>query len=319
MLTPLPGSRDHRAAVDAGVPMDPDYNNFDSFHATTPHPHMSADEWTRAYREAWTEFYSYEHMRQALLRQNPHTYWGMFKCFLWYRASMVEGTHPMVTGFFRLKDRRSRRPGFPIESRWQFFRRRLRENAAMTLGYAKLALEMQELWLATRIPREDYGFLGDIRGVKARAAAVMDVKTGWSRIHVALAARLADLRSSAEAPALRVTAAMRERFEALRQAVGPRADEIARAADTTLRSLRVPGLPPLAPRSWLRRAGASLNVFHAPTLEARRSLSAYWNHAEAQIRSSHVWRLNPITFGWNAARDLKNAIVFFTAMGSERY
>jgi hypothetical protein len=189
----------------------------------------------------------------------------------------------------------------------------------MTLGYAKLALEMQELWLATRIPREDYGFLGDIRGVKARAAAVMDVKTGWSRIHVALAARLADLRSSAEAPALRVTAAMRERFEALRQAVGPRADEIARAADTTLRSLRVPGLPPLAPRSWLRRAGASLNVFHAPTLEARRSLSAYWNHAEAQIRSSHVWRLNPITFGWNAARDLKNAIVFFTAMGSERY
>jgi radical SAM superfamily enzyme YgiQ (UPF0313 family) len=319
MLTPLPGSRDHRAAVDAGVPMDPDYNNFDSFRATTPHPRMSTEEWTAAYRDAWKAFYSFDHMKQALLRQNPHTYWGMFKCFLWYRASMVEGTHPMVTGFFRLKDRRSRRPGFPIESRWQFFRRRLRENAAMTLGYAKLALEMQELWLTTRIPREDYGFLGDIRGVKARAAAVMDVKTGWSRLHVALAARFADLRSSAEAPALRVTAAMRERFEALRQAVGPRADELARAADATLRSLRVPGLPPLKPRSWIRRAGASINMFHMPTLEARRSLSAYWQQAERQVRQHHLWRLNPITFTWNFARDVKNAIVFFTAVGSERY
>ena len=31
VLTPLPGSRDHHAAVEAGLPMDADYNNFDSF------------------------------------------------------------------------------------------------------------------------------------------------------------------------------------------------------------------------------------------------------------------------------------------------
>ena len=54
-----------------------------------PHPLMSAEEWTAAYRDAWTSFYSFEGMRRALLRQNPHTYWGMFKCILWYRASMV--------------------------------------------------------------------------------------------------------------------------------------------------------------------------------------------------------------------------------------
>ncbi len=41
MLTPLPGSEDHRRAVEAGVAMDPDYNNFDSFHPTVPHPRMS--------------------------------------------------------------------------------------------------------------------------------------------------------------------------------------------------------------------------------------------------------------------------------------
>ena len=134
MLTPLPGSRDHRAAVDAGIPLDPDYNNFDSFRPTMPHPLMSAEEWTAAYRDAWTSFYSFEDMRRTLLRQNPHTYWGMFKVILWYRAAMVEGAHPMVTGFFRLKDRTSRRPGYPIEGRVRFLRRRLRELAHISLG-----------------------------------------------------------------------------------------------------------------------------------------------------------------------------------------
>jgi hypothetical protein len=38
MLTPVPGSRDHQAAVEAGVPLDADYNNYDSFHATARTP-----------------------------------------------------------------------------------------------------------------------------------------------------------------------------------------------------------------------------------------------------------------------------------------
>jgi hypothetical protein len=81
-------------------------------------------------------------LRQALLegtdRLNPHTYWGILKCFLWYRTSMVEGTHPMVTGFVRLKDRLNRRPGLPIEGRLQFFRRRVREVRHMVWEYAKI-------------------------------------------------------------------------------------------------------------------------------------------------------------------------------------
>jgi radical SAM superfamily enzyme YgiQ (UPF0313 family) len=121
ILTPIPGSRDHQQAVKAGVPMDTDYNNFDSFHVTTPHPRMSPDEWMRAFRDVWAEFYSFDHMRKSLLRQNPHTYWGVLKNYIWYRAGMAEGAHPMVTGFFRLKDRKQRRATFPIESRWAFF------------------------------------------------------------------------------------------------------------------------------------------------------------------------------------------------------
>jgi radical SAM superfamily enzyme YgiQ (UPF0313 family) len=318
MLTPLPGSRDHRAAVDTGVPMDPDYNNFDSFRATTPHPLMSAEEWTAAYRDAWKAFYSFEHMRRALLRQNPHTYWGMFKCFLWYRASMIEGTHPMVTGFFRLKDRLSRRPGVPVEGRVRFLRRRLRETVRTTLDYVRLALEMQELWLATRIRREEYAFVGDLRALRKGTAEALDLKRNWSRLHAALAARLCGFGAPADTPPVGLSPAMRERLEALRQAMGDRAEEVRRAASAP-HELRLPGLPPLRPRSRLGRLTASVSLFREPSLETRRALSQYWRSTGRHLRQRRVWRLNPLTLAWNAARDIRNAVVFFATMATERY
>jgi hypothetical protein len=280
---------------------------------------MSTDDWTAAYRDAWKAFYSFEHMKTALLRQNPHTYWGMFKCFVWYRASMIEGTHPMVTGFFRLKDRLSRRSTFPIEGRWQFFRRRLRETATILVAYGRLMQEMQELWLQTRIRREEYAWVGDLKALKTRAAAVLDVKTSWSRLHAALALRMHELKASAGAPAHRFSTIATERFEAIRNAMGNRAEELAKAAGATWHSLRVPSLPPLRPRSALRRLAARLNIFHAPTPEKRRALSEYWERTERHLRRGQVWRLNPITFSWNAARDLKNALIFVTVMTNERH
>ncbi len=48
MLTPLPGSHDHREMKKRGEWMDPDFNNRDSFHATIKHPRMTAKEWTEA-------------------------------------------------------------------------------------------------------------------------------------------------------------------------------------------------------------------------------------------------------------------------------
>ena len=61
----------------------------------------------------------------------------------------------MVTGFFRLKDRMTRRSTFAIEGRWPFFKRRAGEITHMLREYAKLYFEMQELWLLTRIRRDD--------------------------------------------------------------------------------------------------------------------------------------------------------------------
>jgi radical SAM superfamily enzyme YgiQ (UPF0313 family) len=151
MLAPLPGSRDHAEMVQRGEWIDPDYNRYDSFHPTMRHPRMSAEEWSGAYHDAWSEFYSIEGMKSILERTADESYWNVLKNFLWYRyATLVENTHPMIGGFFRLKDRRQRRPGFPRESRWAHYRRRAREMRAWVRGVVGLYYEMQEVWLATR-------------------------------------------------------------------------------------------------------------------------------------------------------------------------
>ncbi len=150
MLTPIPGSRDHVEMVRKGIPLDADPGNYDSFHPTMRHPRMTGREWLEAYRAAWRDFYSFEAMRDTLLRANHRTYWGLFKNFIWYRAAMIEDAHPMITGFVRIKDRRERRRGFPVEGRRAHLRRRLPQILRQLRAYLRLFLEMEELWLQTR-------------------------------------------------------------------------------------------------------------------------------------------------------------------------
>jgi radical SAM superfamily enzyme YgiQ (UPF0313 family) len=353
MLTPLPGSEDHRHASRAGVPMDPDYNNFDAFHATLAHPRMSAEEWERAYRDAWTEFYSFEHMRRTLLRQNPHTYWGVLKNLLWYRAGMIERAHPMVTGFFRMKDRRSRRGSFPVEGRLAFARRRAREVGHVLREYGKLYLDMQDLWLRTRIRRQDYAFLGDLRKLASRS--MQDVKVNWGRVHQVMAERVAGWREARGPSVVPERGVLAERLEAMRAALGSRADALgevigqraaalgasvgdtagavrqsmatagrslgvkASAFQAAFADLRIRRLPPLRRCGWCCRAVSRLNVFSIERLEPHHPLREYWERTWSSALRLRFWRLNPLTIGWNLVRDTHQAMLFLVAMVTERY
>jgi radical SAM superfamily enzyme YgiQ (UPF0313 family) len=153
MLTPLPGSHDHREMKKRGEWMDPDFNKRDSFHATITHPNMTAEEWFQAYDEAWKSFYSKENMIKILSRWNhhPRNYWNLMSVFFWYKnAAVIEKEHPMIAGFFRLKDRRSRRPGFGIDSRAFHLWKRGKEVVHLFVSWAKFLKEMEEVWLQTR-------------------------------------------------------------------------------------------------------------------------------------------------------------------------
>jgi radical SAM superfamily enzyme YgiQ (UPF0313 family) len=276
LLTPLPGSQDHVAAVARGADLDADYNRYDSFHVTQPHPLMSPEEWTLAFRDAWREFYGFEQMERALLRQNPHTYWGLFKVFLWYRASMLEGAHPMITGFLRRKRRLERRPGLPLEGRLQFTRKRIAETLSLCRGYVGVALEMQELWLRTRIRRHDYSRWVSLHGFVTRAGTPSHIKLGWGRVHAELAAQLDALGARGRYARRHLTATMHNRLEAIREALdghvapAPSANELAPLVDRVASSRRRPWRIYPASLSWsLARDVRNMIAFLAAVVTER--------------------------------------------------
>ncbi|MPZ75557.1 MAG: radical SAM protein [Deltaproteobacteria bacterium] len=153
MLTPLPGSHDHREMKKRGDWMDPDFNKRDSFHATIKHPLMTDQEWTECYENAWKTFYSKEYMIKVLSRwtDHPKSYWNLMSIFFWYKnAALIEKQHPMVAGFFRLKDRKARRPGYAVDSLPVHAWKRAKEITNLFITWAKFLKEMEEVWLQTR-------------------------------------------------------------------------------------------------------------------------------------------------------------------------
>jgi radical SAM superfamily enzyme YgiQ (UPF0313 family) len=158
MMTPLPGSMDYVQTVKNGTVLDADLNNYDTFHETHRHPRMAPGTWAAAYEDAWKSFCSVENMKTTLKNIRQDIYWGVFLNFIWYKNSVqVEGGHPMLHGFVRRKGRHERRPDYPLEGRWCYFKRRTRDIWNEVKGWFWLALELEEVWLATRTrtPVED--------------------------------------------------------------------------------------------------------------------------------------------------------------------
>jgi len=126
ILTPLPGSKDHQRLVEAGVPLDPDMNNYDTQHVTMDHPRMSKSEWESIFREVWDLYYTDEHVARVLRRART---WGydpkdmMAKLFAFHAPIVYERMHPLEGGLIRRKVRRDRRLGFPIENPLVFYPR----------------------------------------------------------------------------------------------------------------------------------------------------------------------------------------------------
>jgi hypothetical protein len=123
-LTPLPGSEDHQRLARAGIPMDPDMNKYDLEHVVTGHATMSKADWERAYRLAWETYYTPEHMETVMRRAvatgiSPGKM--MFLLIWFYGCVTIEKIHPLEGGYLRLKARRDRRPGLPIENPLIFY------------------------------------------------------------------------------------------------------------------------------------------------------------------------------------------------------
>ncbi|WP_082674147.1 radical SAM protein [Thiohalocapsa sp. ML1] len=154
-LTPLPGSADHKALVEQGVPLDPDMNIYDLEHVCTAHPKMSKEQWLGAYRAAWDSYYSMQHLetlmrRAAAFGRNPKRVMEIALEF--YGCLKFERVHPLQGGFVRRKIRTQRRPGLPIEHPLVFHPRRAREIAST---YSRLFVYALRVWMLYKRIRKE--------------------------------------------------------------------------------------------------------------------------------------------------------------------
>jgi radical SAM superfamily enzyme YgiQ (UPF0313 family) len=130
ILTPLPGSADHKQLYTAGAWMDPDMNKYDLEHVTAHHPAMTDREWQALYRSAFDQYYSPEHIERIFRRAKAS---GMKPVRLvnhvlqFYFTFRQEKVHPLQGGFFRRKIRSQRRTGLPRENPLLFYPRRVWE------------------------------------------------------------------------------------------------------------------------------------------------------------------------------------------------
>lgn len=143
ILTPLPGSEDHQKLWKQGVWMDADLNKYDLHHRVVHHPKMSDAEYDQTYRDAWKAYYTPEHIETVARRHGsikgrnpaePAQFMTMFKVMF-----EAEGIHPLEGGIVRLKYRRDRRYGLPIEPIGVFHWNLARETWKKLGIYARLA------------------------------------------------------------------------------------------------------------------------------------------------------------------------------------
>jgi hypothetical protein len=150
-LTPLPGSDDHKKAWQDGVQIEPDLNSYDLHHVCMPHPKMSKQEWEDIYREAWSLYYSRDHMK-TLMRRAIATGVPLFRLMkilvTFETAVRLHNVHPLEAGILRLKHPSERRPGLPLEPSMVFWSRFVGQTLTKTLAVSGAIIRLSLYALA---------------------------------------------------------------------------------------------------------------------------------------------------------------------------
>jgi len=121
IMTPLPGTEDQVRYAKDGQIMDWDFNQLDSQHVTLHHPKLDKQTWYRAYREAFTGFYTFGKLLHTIFTvaggrgMSPASRMGTVRQFVFYYFSYRSGRHPMVGGVWQIKRRDVRRGGITDE------------------------------------------------------------------------------------------------------------------------------------------------------------------------------------------------------------
>jgi len=155
VLTPLPGSEDHQTLWRKGVKMEKDLNVYDVEHVCTAHEKMSREEWESVYREAWSLYYSPEHVK-TLLRRAVATgvpLASLVKVLVSFATTVpLENVHPLQSGLLRLKHPSELRPGLKPAHPLLFWPRFAWETFSKHMKLASVIVKMS--YAAFKIARD---------------------------------------------------------------------------------------------------------------------------------------------------------------------
>ncbi|REJ90592.1 MAG: radical SAM protein [Planctomycetota bacterium] len=148
VMTPLPGSADHRDMYLRGEWMHPDMNRYDSEHVTTNHPRMTAEEWQGIYERAWHLYYSRDHVETLMRRAEASgikAHRMMAAIMLYYGSFRFQHLHPLQSGLVRWKVRTSRRSTFPRENPFIFYPREVWNTLKTYVSAGLYALSLERI------------------------------------------------------------------------------------------------------------------------------------------------------------------------------
>src|SRR6185503_2650864 len=142
ILTPLPGSEDHKVLWGKGVDMDADLNKYDLEHVVTDHAKMPREVLQSVYQEAWARYYTPEHI-EVLLKRAAVTkvpVMSLAKVLIQFSTMMqLEQVHPLQSGLLRMKHPSERRPGTPGDDGLLFYLRFIRGLLVRNAQFLKTA------------------------------------------------------------------------------------------------------------------------------------------------------------------------------------
>ncbi len=127
IMTPLPGTEDQIRYAKEGKIVDWDFNNLDSQHVTLSHEKLDRDSLMRAYREAFTGFYSFGRMLKTVFTAagrrglSAEARRCTVRQFMYYFFSYRQGRHPMVGGVWQIRRRDVRRAAITDDEALRYY------------------------------------------------------------------------------------------------------------------------------------------------------------------------------------------------------
>jgi len=152
ILTPLPGSMDHKTMLEKSLIFDFDFNHYDSFHLVWKHHHFDPNTMKEFYLFAWKYFYSFRNLIKRIYHSAQYSIQmtsNLLGTYLWYKYSIIVNKHhPMISGFHRKKSYFERRSSIKasIKGFLWFYTKRILEIFLEIIYTSKIVLEWLILW-----------------------------------------------------------------------------------------------------------------------------------------------------------------------------